>query len=252
MAGGSSIHCYHRAASSCRPMHRLLVPCLFVATLCLPARAPGAVWGYIDAQGRPHIASEKLDERYQLFFKGPTAADLAAKPAPRDEAFETSAVFRRIANHPNVKRYEPLIVRYAKEQRVDVALVKAVVAVESAYEPTAVSNKGALGLMQIIPETAQRYGVTDEAQRTLQQKLFDPATNIRIGTRYLRDLLDLFAHDVTLALAAYNAGEGAVQRYENQVPPYPETQEFVKLVTQFYALYKPPPPPPAPSRITIP
>jgi len=214
--------------------------------------AHAAVWGYIDEQGRPHIATEKLDDRYQLFFKGKTAQELAAQPQSGSEAFVETAIFRRIANHPNVKRYEPLIVRYAKQHKVDVALVKAVVAVESAYEPTAVSSKGALGLMQIIPETAERYGVTQDAKRTLEEKLFDPAINLSIGTRYLRDLLELFADDLTLALAAYNAGEATVQRYDNQVPPYPETMEFVKLVTQFYALYKPPAPPAKPSRITIP
>ena len=214
------------------------------------------MWGYIDGQGRAHIATEKLDDRYQLFFKGPTTAEIEAAKAPKgplaDERFVETPIFRRLENHPNVKRYEPLIARYAKEQNVDAALVKAMVAVESGYEPTAVSAKGALGLMQVVPETAVRYGLADDAKRTLEQKLFDPATNLRIGTRYLRDLLELFAHDVPLALAAYNAGEGAVQRYDNQVPPYPETQEYVKLVTQFYALYKPPPPPPRPSRITVP
>ena len=79
---------------------------------------------------------------------------------------------------------------------VDVALVKAIVAVESGYEPTAVSSKGALGLMQVIPDTAARYGVTDDAKRTIEQKLLDPAINISVGTRYLRDLLALFENDV--------------------------------------------------------
>jgi soluble lytic murein transglycosylase-like protein len=220
------------------------------------AQSHAAVWGYIDEEGKPHIATEKLDDRYQLFFKGPTSAELAARAKPRgpaiDEAFVTTPIFRRMESHPNFKRYEPLIVRYAKQHNVEVALVKAIVAVESAYEPSAVSRRGALGLMQVIPETAQRYGVTDDAKRTVAQKLLDPAINISVGTRYLRDLLALFADDLSLALAAYNAGEAAVQRYDNKVPPFPETQEYVKLVTQFYALYRPPPAPPKPSRITVP
>ncbi len=226
----------------------------FALLLAVSLRAGAEVWGYIDEQGRPHVATERLDDRYQLFFKGRTSADAAANaaaPVP-DEAFVRTPIFRRIEGHPNVKRYEPLIARYASEYDVDVALVKAVVAVESAYEPAAVSDKGALGLMQVIPETAQRYGVTDDAKRTVAQKLLDPEINLRIGTRYLRDLLKLFASDVALALAAYNAGEATVQRYGNQVPPFPETQEFVKLVLQFHALYQPPPPPPKPARITIP
>jgi hypothetical protein len=111
-------------------------------------RAPHAaaeVWGYVDEQGRPHVATEKLDERYQLFFKGRTSADLAVPPpVESDETFKRTAIYQRIVNHPNAKRFEPLIVRYAKQQNVDVALVKAVIAVESAFEPEVVSAKGAV------------------------------------------------------------------------------------------------------------
>jgi soluble lytic murein transglycosylase-like protein len=108
--------------------------------------------------------------------------------------------------------------------------------------------------MQVIPETAQRYGVNDDKRRSVAQKLLDPAINLDVGTRYLRELLALFGGDVALALAAYNAGEGVVLRYANQIPPFPETQEFVKLVQQFYAMYRPPPARGAtkPPRITIP
>ena len=109
--------------------------------------------------------------------------------------------------------------------------------------------------MQVIPETAQRYGVNDDQRRTVAQKLLDPAVNLHVGTRHLRAMLALFAGDIPLALAAYNAGEGIVGRYDNRVPPYPETQEFVKLVQQFYAMYQPQPPVrqvTKPARITIP
>jgi soluble lytic murein transglycosylase-like protein len=87
------------------------------------------------------------------------------------------------------------------------------------------------------------------------QKLVDPAINLQIGTRYLRDLLAMFAGSIPLALAAYNAGENTVLRYDRQIPPYPETQEYVKLVQQFHAFYRPPPPAPAkssPLRIRVP
>jgi soluble lytic murein transglycosylase-like protein len=117
--------------------------------------------------------------------------------------------------------------------------VKAVIAVESAFEPAAVSSKGALGLMQVMPDTGARYGVAADRKRTLEQKLLDPDINVRIGTMYLRDLLALFADDLELALAAYNAGEQAVAHYANQIPPYPETREYVKLVRQFYEYYRP-------------
>jgi soluble lytic murein transglycosylase-like protein len=103
--------------------------------------------------------------------------------------------------------------------------------------------------MQVIPDTAARYGVVGDKRRSVADKLFDPATNLRVGTRYLRDLLALFANDVALALAAYNAGEQAVQRYDNAVPPFVETREYVKLVQQFYEVYRPPAPaPPAKAR----
>lgn len=238
---------------------RMQVPlCAALACMTVPHDARAEVWGYIDEQGKAHMATEKLDDRYQLFFKGKTtgeiAADAAAKAAPKvSEAFVRTPIFRRVEAHPNVKRYEPLIVQQARRHDVDVALVKAVVAVESGYEPGAISQKGAIGLMQVIPDTAQRYGIADDAKRTVEEKLHDPAINIGVGTRYLKDLLVMFDGDIPLAVAAYNAGEGAVARYGNQIPPFPETQEFVKLVQQFHELYKPPPPPPPrPSRITIP
>jgi len=231
---------------------------LAAAVLAMTACAAAAdIWGYIDEQGRPHVATEKLDDRYQLFFKGRSTADVMVPALPlqpeTDEAFTRTAIYRRVTGHPNIKRFEPLIAQYAKQNEVEVALVKAVIAVESAFEPDAVSAKGALGLMQVMPETGGRYGVVDDTKRTAVQKLLDPTINIRIGTRYLRDLLALFGNDLALAIAAYNAGEYAVQRYDNQIPPFPETLEFVRLVQQFYVLYRPPPPPAAtkPARITI-
>lgn len=235
------------------PRHWPCPAALACALACLgggPAAAD--VWGYVDEHGRAHVAAEKLDERYRLFYKGRTGADAVPPPPVVDAAFAQTAIYRRVVDHPNVARFEPLIVRHAQRHGVDAALVKAVVAAESAFEPDAVSPKGALGLMQVIPETAQRYGVTGDDRRTVVQKLLDPAINVDVGTRYLRDLLALFADDVALALAAYNAGENTVLKYDRAVPPFPETREFVHLVRQFHALYRPPPPPPKPSRITIP
>src|SRR4030095_2558252 len=236
-------------------MHPRISTLLIASCTCFSS-AYAAVWGYIDEQGRPHVANEKLDERYQLFFKGPTTADIEAGMARKAREAELASlsqnpVFQRLTTHPNAQRFDALIARYAKANELDTALVKAIVAAESGYEPTAVSAKGALGLMQVIPDTAARYGVVEDRKQTIAQKLLDPATNLRIGTRYLRDLLRLFDDDLELALAAYNAGEGAVQRYDNRVPPYAETQDYVTLVTQLYAFYKPPPVV-KPSRVTIP
>src|SRR4029079_17408838 len=91
------------------------------------------------------------------------------------------------------------------------------------------------------PDTGERYGLAGDARRSIAQLLLDPATNLRIGTRYLRDLLDRFENSLTLALAAYNAGEGSVAARDNTVPPFAETRTFVRLVQQVYAVYRPVP-----------
>jgi len=223
--------------------------------LLATAIAHAELWGYIDDKGIARFATQKLDDRYILFFRGRTSLDAPAEdPAERAalEQFRRSPMYRRIVNHPNVVRFQSLIEQNAKLHSVDPALVKAVVAVESSFEPGAASAKRALGLMQVTLDTAARYGVVGDRKRSAEQKIMEPATNIRVGTRYLHDLLALFDNNLTLTLAAYNAGEQAVHRYRDQVPPFPETQEYVKLVQQFYALYRPPPPPPTPGRITIP
>jgi soluble lytic murein transglycosylase-like protein len=231
---------------------------IVVASLaCLAAaNARAAIWGYVDDQGQTHVATEKLDGRYELLYKGPSTADRAEAPATDAdlEALRRTPHVQRLLTNPRVASYDKLIAQHAKAQGVDPALVKAIVAVESAFIADAVSNKGALGLMQVIPQTAMRYGVAADAKRSVEQKLLDPRINVGIGTRYLRDLLAMFGGDVSLALAAYNAGEQAVEHYERRIPPYPETQEFVKLVQQFYAIYLPPEPPAAkgPVRIMVP
>lgn len=228
--------------------------------LAIAGTARADLWGYIDSEGKAHFATERRDERYQLFYKGPTNLDAAPavpSPVPTPPPLDGVAalIFQRVTNHPNVERFATLIETEAKRQGLDPALVRAVVAVESAFEPAAVSPKGAVGLMQVIPATAERYGLAADRRQSVEQKLKDPATNVRIGTRYLSDLIERFGQDLQLALAAYNAGEGAVERYANRIPPFPETQTYVALVQQFRALYSPPPPPPPltrPDRITIP
>ena len=116
--------------------------------------------------------------------------------------------------------YDPYIEQVARDNGVDPSLVKAVALVESGFNPKAVSSKGAKGLMQLLPETAKRYGVSD---------LHDPYQNLRAGAAHLRVLLDEFDGNVTLALAAYNAGSGAVRRYGG-VPAYAETRDYVKKI----------------------
>ena len=117
--------------------------------------------------------------------------------------------------------YEPLIRQHATQRGVRPDLVRAVIQVESAFNPRAVSPKGAMGLMQLMPATARQFGVIDP---------FNPAENIRAGVSYLRQLLDRYDQDEQLALAAYNAGPGAVDKYGSKVPPYKETQNYVLKV----------------------
>ena len=114
--------------------------------------------------------------------------------------------------------FESLIRRVAAEQGVDVSLIRAVIQVESAYQPRARSSKGAIGLMQVMPATGRQYGI---------RNLYDPASNIRAGVTHLRSLLDRYP--LALALAAYNAGAAAVDRFEG-IPPFPETVDYVARV----------------------
>jgi soluble lytic murein transglycosylase-like protein len=124
-----------------------------------------------------------------------------------------------------------LIQRLAQQYSVDPHLVRAIITVESNFDAHAVSRAGAQGLMQLMPDTAARYRVEDP---------FDPHANIEGGIRYLRDLLRLFPSDLRHVLAAYNAGEGAVQQYGG-IPPYPETQRYVERVLALYGVASPPP-----------
>ncbi|MEO1084779.1 MAG: lytic transglycosylase domain-containing protein [Acidobacteriota bacterium] len=125
---------------------------------------------------------------------------------------------------PPTAHLEHLTQRFARENRLSPTLVQAVMQVESGYNVKALSSKGAMGLMQLLPETARELGVKDP---------WDPAQNVWGGARYLRQQLDRFGGDVTLALAAYNAGPTAVTRFKG-IPPYKETQRYVEKVLSLY------------------
>ena len=125
----------------------------------------------------------------------------------------------------NRERFEGLIAGAAERHRLLPELLHAVIEAESAYDPRAVSHAGAVGLMQLMPQTATRFGVTDRT---------DPRQNLEGGAMYLRFLLDYFSNDLTLALAGYNAGENAVDKYNRRVPPYPETRGYVAKVLTFF------------------
>ena len=237
-----------------------------LALVLLFAACPLAVWadlyGFVGPDGKIHLANEKLDARYELFLKGETRPAAPQQPAvlpptelkylPEPDSLADHIIYKRVQKSPNVARFDDLVHREAGLQKLEPALVKAVIAVESAYEPAAISPKGAVGLMQLIPGTAARYGV---------KKIADPQENVNGGTRYLRDLIAMFNGNLELALAGYNAGEGAVQKYRNSIPPFPETQAYVKLVLRFYAHFgggvsraavAVPEPAPGPVRMLIP
>ena len=233
-------------------MIRRIKPWLACASLALgllPA-AQAEVWGYIDANGVAHFAAAQVDERYELFFRGGESFDTSAglgkpreKPATaRAVAVPTSAskliAFFEIS--PSFLQVKHHLREAAKAQAIDYELLQALIATESGFDAAAVSPKGAVGLMQVMPATAQRYGVTGDEKVPLGRKLADPRTNIRAGTRYLRYLIDLFPGRLELALAAYNAGEGAVQRAGNKIPNFRETQDYVATVMQLYSMLKPP------------
>lgn len=213
---------------------------LYGAALC---SAHADVWGYVDAKGVAHFAQEKLDARYELFFRGGESFDTAKGiGTPREVSVPTAppallAFFEVSNGYKQVKHH---LREASLANDIDYELLKALIATESGFDAHAVSPKGAVGLMQIMPTTAQRYGVSADRKTRVEGKLTDPKTNIGTGTRYLRHLLDLFSGSMELALAAYNAGEGAVQRAGNKIPNYPETQNYVKTVMQLYRMLKPP------------
>lgn len=183
---------------------------LGLAWLAVPAQAD--IYQYRDAYGHITLTDKPMKGRQTL-------VKVYRQPSRPSQPDQRALAERR-------RTYEPMITRVAREQQLHPALLHAVVQAESAYNPKAVSAKGAMGLMQLMPATADRYGVHDRA---------DPYQNLLGGARYLKDLLALFGNNLSLALAAYNAGENAVIRHGNRVPPYPETQDYVRKVREFYA-----------------
>ena len=248
-----------------KAMKPVRMPALLAAALAglLWAGAVQAqIWAYVDEGGVAYFSSERLDPRSEIYHRGgsvleagvgipPTATATATAAAPPDapsqplvEAPAASPAQSRLMgyleNSPRYKAVQQLLKDAAHTHGLDHELLQAVVAAESGFNAQAVSPKGAVGLMQLMVATASRYGVRADRHGGIAQKLTDPQTNLRAGSRYLRDLIALFPGRLDLALAAYNAGEGAVQRAGNKIPNYPETQNYVKTVLQLYAFLKPP------------
>lgn len=193
----------------------LAASCLAAAAWLLPDVAAANIYAFKDENGVTHFSNlPHLDKRFKLVYRVPTSALL------RPNAWSPTGP--RVVD---IEKLVPIIASAARLNGLDAKLVHAVIRAESGYNENAVSPKGAVGLMQLIPATAQRYGVLNS---------YDPTQNISGGTRYLRDLLKMFNGNVELALAGYNAGENAVIRAGNRVPPYPETMAYVPKVLSFY------------------
>jgi soluble lytic murein transglycosylase-like protein len=160
------------------------------------------------------------------------AAEIPAVDA--NSLSEVARVDPSVAQWLAARPFAKLIEDAAHDSSLEPALVHAVISVESGYNASARSPKGALGLMQVMPATAMRYGVNNAAR--------SPAANLRAGTRYLKALMGMFDQRLDLVLAAYNAGEGAVQRYGQRIPPYRETQQYVPAVLALYREWRGPTP----------
>jgi len=196
-----------------RAAYRMLLTCSLLLTS--PGAGAGELYRYVDARGVIHFTDTPTDRRYQRVV-------LSEFSRPRRGFGLTS-----FARPPSVSAsdYDHLIAHTAAHHGLPPALVKAVIATESNFNATAVSAKGALGLMQLMPETAGMLGVDP----------FRVDENVDGGSRYLRQMWDRFG-DLTNALAAYNAGPESVDRYGG-IPPYPETQQYVRRVLAYYRYY---------------
>ena len=180
----------------------LTVYFIFAAT----SSAVADIFKYVDEEGVLHLTNVPSipNAKYVLVLK------------------EKRILFRR---NIDINKYDQLIIAASRKHKIDPALIKAVIKAESNFNHQAVSPVGAQGLMQLMPSTASQLQVEDA---------FHPEKNIEGGVRYLRYLLNLYRGNLPLALAAYNAGEGAVSKYNNQVPPYRETRNYINRVLSFY------------------
>lgn len=209
---------------------------LLACALQAPARAD--VWKYVDENGVTQFTNEPPSKNFQLVIQSDPSAPRQPVPSARQTAPDAAAHLAVAVMHasPNYQAVQGTLTQASLSYGVDYELLKAVVVAESAFNPGAVSHKGAVGLMQIMPATASRYGVQSEPGLSVASKLTDPELNIRTGTRYLADLLRLFGGQTELAVAAYNAGEGAVMRAGNRIPNFKETQQYVTKVMAVYRI----------------
>lgn len=201
---------------------------IFSAMTMLSAPCAADIWGYVDDKGVAHLSDHQVNDRYLLFKK--------EAPRPKVEEFDYTSLGKvgavdslGVVNAARRAQFAPLIAQVAMEHGLDASLLHAIVTVESGYNPQAKSPAGAIGLMQLMPGTAQKYGV---------RNIWDPLENLQGGARYLRFLQGMFPNKLDLVLAAYNAGEGAVQQAGMKIPPYAETKAYVPSVINHYERYR--------------
>jgi soluble lytic murein transglycosylase-like protein len=189
----------------------ILLPSLLIASTAL---ANAKIYTYLDAQGQRHYTDVPDNNRYRLLVLSPQ--DRTASGDRYDLQLLAKAT-----------QYDAIIEHAAVSAALEPNLLRAVIVVESGFNSRAVSKRGAVGLMQLMPATASRYGVLNP---------FDARQNVHGGAQYLKFLIDRFGHDVRLALAAYNAGEDAVIRNGGQIPPFSETMAYVPRVLKIYKM----------------
>ena len=209
----------------------------FLFILLVSNQVVAGIYKYVDAAGGIHYTDapkNRLNKRNDLpcgvhvFTDDSGVTKITGRScAPRASfAASTSRSYGGSGSRMLSKsQFNDVIAQAASRYQVDEKLVHAVIQTESAYNANAISSAGAVGLMQLMPGTARRFGVTDRQ---------DPVQNVDGGTRYLKELLGMFNSNLDLAVAAYNAGEGAVMKYNNSIPPYPETQNYVRQVLARY------------------
>jgi hypothetical protein len=212
-----------------KPATPWLLAALLAAGTGPACAGDSALWGYIDGAGTAHFAPRQLDSRYSLVL-GEAGEPERRTPGKADHA-QRLLTWLDIA--PQVKAMQPLLREAAAATGVDSELLKAVIAVESGFNARATSPRGAIGLMQITPDTGDRYATRAEALRPAQERLLDPRTNILTGARMLADLTKRFG-SIDIALAAWNAGEGTVRKHGGLMPPIDETRAHVQQVLELY------------------
>lgn len=193
------------------------IPTLTMLGLCLMQPVWADIYAYSADDGTVNLSNVPTGNRYALLFRSP------------QEDMPAAGIRKLSPILVNKVQYDRIVSEIARTYGLDSALLHAVISVESGYSPNAVSRKGAAGLMQLMPKTAKRYGITDS---------FDPVQNLHGGARHLQYLLKIFNNDVRLALAAYNAGEGSVLKYGKRIPPFRETINYVPQVLGFYEIYQ--------------